>query len=43
MFKPAQDGKYKGMNFNEVFLAMQSKYTPIEYSNSSIQGSINRL
>jgi hypothetical protein len=43
MFKPAQDGKYKEMNFNEVFLAMQSKYTPIEYSNSSIQGSINRL
>ncbi len=43
MFKPAQDGKYKGMNFSEVFLVMQSKFTPIDYSNSSIAGSINRL
>jgi hypothetical protein len=38
-----QDGKYKGMNFSEVFLEMQSKFTPIDYSNSSITGSINRL
>ena len=43
MFKPAQDGKYKGMNFSEVFLVMQSKFTPIDYSNSSIAGNINRL
>ena len=43
LFKPAQDGKYKGMNFSEVFLEMQSKFTPIDYSNSSITGSINRL
>lgn len=43
MFKPSEDGKYKGMNFNEVFLALQHKYTPIDYSNSSIAGSINRL
>jgi uncharacterized protein (TIGR02145 family) len=43
LFKPAQDGKYKGMNFSEVFLEMQRKFTPIDYSNSSITGSINRL
>ena len=43
IFKPSVEGKYKGMDFNEVFLLMQKKYIPIDYSNCDISGSINRL
>ena len=42
-FIPAESGKYKGMSSNEVFSIAYSKYIPINYSDTNITGSIDRL
>ena len=36
-------GEYKGMSYNDVFSIMQSKYVSIDYINSNIEGSVNRV
>ena len=42
-FIPAESGRYKGMSFNEVFSIVHSKYIPINYLYTDIEGSIDRL
>ena len=42
-FIPAESGRYKGMSFNEVFSIAYSKYIPIDYLYTDIEGSIDRL
>ena len=42
-FIPAESGRYKGMSFNEVFSIVHSKYIPIDYLYTDIEGSIDRL
>lgn len=42
-FIPAESGRYKGMSCNEVFSIAYSKYIPINYLDTNITGSIDRL
>jgi len=42
-FIPAESGRYKGMSCNEVFSIVHSKYIPIDYLDTNIAGSIDRL